>query len=301
MPPKKSLVSKQAAPAATPVVPSVDETDNIKVLPEAHVDPEADSALPRSRAARHTADDDAEETAAAAGGSNSDTSDSDSADDNDDAALVPWVYPDYDSMTAEEFENLLRKETKVSVQARKRDYDENTGAEERTAERKVVEGFLDGAAGGYTYYDMMDRISKLLGDKHGHRTHKDIPAPMLDKIGTKKTVINNFGLICDALDRTPKEVQLFFEHEKATTSTLDQNNMLILKLQRVKQHDMEATLRKYIDQYVKCSSCGSINTQLVKDRRRYRLICRDDGSERYVQASTGATYLAKTSKRKRVL
>ncbi|CAJ1017730.1 putative Domain found in IF2B/IF5 [Leishmania utingensis] len=160
----------------------------------------------------------------------------------------------------------------------------------------------DEAVEGYRYNAMLTRLFEALNRNNegsAMTERNQLPVPILERMGKKKTVIANFGRICDAFHRPMEDVKDFIEKELSIRGNLDSNNALILKFEIRKQTDFDRVLIKYLDEYVKCNSCHRIDTTLTKDGRRLELRCNVCTATRTVTAAGTATFSAQIEKRSR--
>lgn len=141
------------------------------------------------------------------------------------------------------------------------------------------------------YYTLLDRVDTLI-TKQAHR----ITPPDIRKTGKRPKISSewvNFGTICAELGRDPEHVLAFVLDELATTGTLKAAREG--GLARTDKHDrlqfahvfntlqIESVLLKYIRTYVRCNSCGALDTRLEKDqeKRLFKIACNNCTSERY--------------------
>ena len=237
---------------------------------------------------------------------------SDSDGDSDTEAKVPqrrqvalWVPIDYDAMTEEEFYELLKEKTREQRLEEKRMADENARQQQERA--KALEPFIDDQTTGYSYQTMLQRIFQELRANNpelGDGTNKKVklPVPKIEKSGSKKTALTNFRVMCQAMNRPMELVKDFIEKHLTTTSSVDANDCLIVKIQNVKQLQIEAVFQKYVEEFCQCGNCGGIETDLTRDpsSRLWIMKCKTCQAGRTVQAASGATYQATTTKRSRL-
>jgi translation initiation factor 2 subunit 2 len=138
----------------------------------------------------------------------------------------------------------------------------------------------------HTYEMLLNRIQGMLLSNNAKSTEKTrimLKPPQLTKLGTRKTVWNNFQETCTVLRRTPDHVRSFIVAELGTEGTLDGNEHLVLRGKFVPKY-IESLLRKYIVQYATCKTCRSANTTLIKDSvsRLHFMHCQDCSSSRSV-------------------
>lgn len=80
----------------------------------------------------------------------------------------------------------------------------------------------------------------------------------------KRTVWENFVSNCAEIDRNKDDVKYFLEKELLTTSSINQNNQILIR----GKYDSEIIIKqyaKYLKQYVQCPSCKSYSTKLNKN------------------------------------
>eukprot|EP01061_Rhynchopus_euleeides_P012685 TRINITY_DN223_c0_g1_i1.p5 TRINITY_DN223_c0_g1~~TRINITY_DN223_c0_g1_i1.p5 ORF type:complete len:146 (+),score=55.56 TRINITY_DN223_c0_g1_i1:714-1151(+) len=126
-----------------------------------------------------------------------------------------------------------------------------------------------------------------------------IRPPTVQRDGTKKVAFTNFAEICKSLNRPQEHLFNFIKTELGTTGNIDGSYNLILKGRLTSKH-IEGLLRKYIEAYVTCGMCKSVDTNLVKDphTRLTTLACNQCGASRTVQSITGG-FSAQIGRRRR--
>lgn len=87
-----------------------------------------------------------------------------------------------------------------------------------------------------------------------------IPPPQRGKEG-KKTIWANFEKTCNILNRPMAHFQKFINAETGQTTSIDQENRLVIKGMYTNKH-FENILMNYVAAYVKCRSCGSCRSDL---------------------------------------
>jgi translation initiation factor 2 subunit 2 len=138
------------------------------------------------------------------------------------------------------------------------------------------------------YEVMLQRLYKQLHDDNptlASRDHlnKKVKPPTITRLGTTRSCWSNFKSCCDSLQRESDHVQNFFLSELGATGSIDGDFRLIIK-SKIISKTMEGLLRKYIDQYVRCNLCKSMETYLERDpmTRLHFLKCRVCTSQRSV-------------------
>jgi len=160
------------------------------------------------------------------------------------------------------------------------------GGEEGAGEEGAV---YDSKEANYSYDELLQRMQMLLqdGDPSKGVSFGRVPIKMppinLVRIGTKKTRWDNFQDICKCMNRTVEHLFQFLVAELGTEGSIDGNNRLVLRGKYVPK-GIESLLRKYIGEYVACTTCKSPSTSLSRDSvsRLYFVHCQSCGSSRSV-------------------
>ena len=132
----------------------------------------------------------------------------------------------------------------------------------------------------------------------GDRRKFLIKPPQVVKEGSKRVVVINFGDICKTLNRSTEHVYAFMLAEMGTTGSIDASNRMVIK-GRFPPKAIEQIIRRYVAEYVTCSSCKSPATVLQKQNRLYFMQCNNCGARRSVQQiKTGFVAIGKGARRK---
>ncbi|KAI3644981.1 hypothetical protein MP228_011145 [Amoeboaphelidium protococcarum] len=152
----------------------------------------------------------------------------------------------------------------------------------------------------YTYHELLDRVFRIIKqhnpDFGGQRKGIVMTQPDVYKEGSKKTAFANIVPICQQMGRPVDHLISYLYAELATQGSTDGSGRLIIK-GRFQQGQIESVLRKYIVEYVRCQTCKSADTVMVKENRLVFVQCKACGSRRTVSAIKGG-FRAQTSKRK---
>ncbi|KAF5839109.1 domain found in IF2B/IF5-domain-containing protein [Dunaliella salina] len=119
----------------------------------------------------------------------------------------------------------------------------------------------------------------------GKKKKKKSKPPAVAREGTKKTVFQNFMDLCKAMNRQQEHVSMYLLAELGTSGSLDGQQRLIVK-GRFLPKSFETVLRRYVNEYVLCPGCKSVDTLLDKDSatRLMHLRCQQCGASRTVSA-----------------
>jgi translation initiation factor 2 subunit 2 len=92
--------------------------------------------------------------------------------------------------------------------------------------------------------------------------------------GNKKTILANLSDIAKKLKRNEDHVTQFLFAELGTNGSVDGSRRLVIK-GRFQSKQIENILRRYIQDYVVCKTCKSLNTELGKgENRLWYLTCK---------------------------
>ncbi len=115
--------------------------------------------------------------------------------------------------------------------------------------------------------------------------------------GTKKTVFTNFAEMCKAMNRNQEHVSAYLLAELGTSGNLDGQQRLVIK-GRFLPKSFETVLRRYVNEYVLCPGCKSVDTLLDRDSatRLMHLRCQQCGASKTVTAIKSG-FVARVTKR----
>ena len=101
-----------------------------------------------------------------------------------------------------------------------------------------------------------------------------LPRPITGKLGGRMTKFSNFGDICAKINRSPEHVAAYINKELCVTSSLTPTFELKIKY-RLGPDRACTMITKYMNEWVKCSSCASMTTTLIKNPvlRNYSIRC----------------------------
>jgi len=157
----------------------------------------------------------------------------------------------------------------------------------------------------YTHAELVARAFEFLYGKNpalatgSGRKRITLRPPQIAREGSKKTVFMNFGDICKSIHRQQDHLLAYMNAELGTTGNLQDGGRLVIK-GRFTSDGIENVLRRYMREYVMCSSCRSPDTVLMRDAntRLYFLQCESCGATRSV-APIRQGFMAQIDRRKR--
>lgn len=145
----------------------------------------------------------------------------------------------------------------------------------------------------YTYQFLLDRIYGLIKTHNPdfiEKTKVNIPVPIVNRVGTSRSVWINFSDVCNSLNRPTDHLFQFIIVELGCEGSLGGENQFLLKNRYNNKH-IESLLKKYVHDYVQCTNCKSTKTSLKKDNstRMQVLVCSICKSEKTVSAIRAST------------
>ncbi|MCE4616763.1 MAG: translation initiation factor IF-2 subunit beta [Aeropyrum sp.] len=132
------------------------------------------------------------------------------------------------------------------------------------------------------YEYLLEKLYKKVPPKSGTAEYK-IPEPQIIRIGSQ-TVIRNFRDISNALKRDPKLVARYLQRELATAASYEADSGQLILNVKVSRKVVNQFLQLFLKQYVRCPTCNSIDTKLIRTTgRTYILKCEACGAEQPVK------------------
>lgn len=139
------------------------------------------------------------------------------------------------------------------------------------------------------YLSNLDRALKRLPEVKSSGERFVVPEPKLLTEG-KTTVLENFALIVDKLNREPSHIFKFLLRELGTAGKIDGSRAIFQR--RLSSGMISELINAYVKEYVTCSECGRPDTHLIKSDRVLTLRCDACGAHRPV-TKRRATSIAK--------
>ncbi|KRX05674.1 Translation initiation factor IF2/IF5, zinc-binding [Pseudocohnilembus persalinus] len=148
------------------------------------------------------------------------------------------------------------------------------------------------------YQKLLDRIVNNLRQNNpdlGEKTKLSLKPPQVQRVG-RKVQWTNFGETCKKMNRDKMHVQQFIQNETGKECIISSDELLIK--QNLTQNGIQQLIKKYIQEYVKCSLCSSTNTALQKDTntRLYMIQCQNCKSSNLSNKTDKALNIDRTQK-----
>lgn len=119
----------------------------------------------------------------------------------------------------------------------------------------------------------VDYLLERLYHKLGTVTKSKIVLARPDVVvQNKKSNFSNFRLVCKQINREELDVQKYFEKETNMSVSISAAGVMIIS-GIVRSLNLEKILRSYITEYVQCSMCKSLETNLIKKNKLIILSC----------------------------
>lgn len=179
-------------------------------------------------------------------------------------------------------------------------------AAEGASRRELEPQAWDGTDRDYTYTELISRAFQFLHGKNPAlasggpvRKKVSLQLPQVAREGTKKTVFLNFGSICKSIHRQQDHLLNYIGAELGTTGNIQDGGRLVIKGRFVAE-GIANVLKKYMLEYVICTSCRSPDTVLMRDAntRLYFVSCESCGAKRSV-APIRQGFMAQVERRKK--
>lgn len=115
------------------------------------------------------------------------------------------------------------------------------------------------------YTTLLDNIYEILNDNNELFGNKNISVSKPDiKYENRKTFWYNYGKNCNQINRNLDQVKKFIEKEMAVVTSINDKSNLILR-GRYNFAMISNAFKKYIKNYVQCSTCKSIETEIIRN------------------------------------
>ncbi len=131
------------------------------------------------------------------------------------------------------------------------------------------------------YEWLLDRLYKKVPPRSGSTEYK-IPEPQVIRIGSQ-TIIRNFRDVSEKLKREPQLVAKYLQKELATAGSYDSSSGQLILNVKVSKRVISQFLNIFFKNYVRCPTCGSVDTRLEKRGKTWILICEACGAEQPVK------------------
>ncbi len=98
----------------------------------------------------------------------------------------------------------------------------------------------------------------------------------------KKTILNNFKIICSYIRRNHEHVLKYLLRELATPGTLKGDRLIMQK--RTSGEMIDSKIKNYVEEFVICKECKKPDTELVRQESFYFVHCLACGAKHSVRS-----------------
>ncbi|MCS7120759.1 MAG: translation initiation factor IF-2 subunit beta [Nitrososphaerota archaeon] len=131
------------------------------------------------------------------------------------------------------------------------------------------------------YERMLDEAYAQLPTRASRSERLEVPKPRCTVSGSR-TVLHNFGDICDALRRDQMHLLRFLSKEMATAGVIEGSRVIFQG--RFEASTIERLIQRYMEAYVTCPVCKRPDTKLTKEKRLSFMVCDACGARSPVKA-----------------
>lgn len=131
------------------------------------------------------------------------------------------------------------------------------------------------------YEYLLNRLYEKVPPKSGTAEY-ELPEPQILRIGSQ-TVIRNFREIAMKLKRDPQLVARYLQKELAAAGKYDASSGQLVLNVKVSRRVINQFMQLFLKMYVRCPTCNSIDTRLVRMGRVWLLVCEACGAEQPVK------------------
>ena len=131
------------------------------------------------------------------------------------------------------------------------------------------------------YELLLEKLYRKVPPRSGSAEY-EIPEPEIIRIGNQ-TIIRNFREISSRLKREPRMIARYLQKELAAAASYDDGSGQLSLNVKVSRKVVNQFLQLFLKTYVRCPTCASIDTRLVKQGRAMILKCDACGAEQPVK------------------
>ncbi|QKR00504.1 translation initiation factor IF-2 subunit beta [Metallosphaera tengchongensis] len=132
-----------------------------------------------------------------------------------------------------------------------------------------------------SYTALLDRLYAKLPKKDLATETQTLPVLSIITVGNT-TIIKNFSEFCDRIRREDKLCMRYLLKELAAAGSLSDNGQLSIQ-GKFSSSIVNTFMDRFIKTYVQCSTCKSLDTVLVKDKKIWYIQCLACGAKSSVK------------------
>ncbi len=130
------------------------------------------------------------------------------------------------------------------------------------------------------YDELLDRLYSRMPTK-GVEARIEIPPLEVETAGNH-TKIKNFKLVCEIIGRDPRLVLRYLLKSMGAKGSLDSDGNAVIH-QNVSRASLNKLFEKFVEMYVRCPTCHSYQSELIRRGRIWVLKCLGCGAETTVR------------------
>ncbi|RLG81970.1 MAG: translation initiation factor IF-2 subunit beta [Thermoprotei archaeon] len=135
---------------------------------------------------------------------------------------------------------------------------------------------MDKGARELDYEYLLDRLYSKLPSK---RVTPPVEIPELNVVHIGiQTQIRNFKDVCDILLREPRICARYLLKELAARGSIDESGVFTI-YSKVSAQTIKTLFKRFLNSYVRCSTCGSLQTVLERRGKVWIIRCLACGAE----------------------
>ncbi len=127
------------------------------------------------------------------------------------------------------------------------------------------------------YERLLGRVYEKIPPKSGSGV-LELPEPQIIRVGTQ-TIVKNFREIAQKLKREPDLVARYLMKELASAGSYEEGSGQLVLSVKVSGKVLKQVLDIFVKNYVRCPTCGSIDTHIERRGKVWVLVCEACGAE----------------------
>lgn len=127
------------------------------------------------------------------------------------------------------------------------------------------------------YERLLGRVYEKIPPKSGSGV-LELPEPQIIRVGTQ-TIVKNFREIAQKLKREPDLVARYLMKELASAGSYEEGSGQLVLSVKVSGKVLKQVLDMFVKNYVRCPTCGSIDTHIERRGKVWVLVCEACGAE----------------------
>ncbi|MGC9121961.1 translation initiation factor IF-2 subunit beta [Thermogladius sp. KZ2Tp1] len=134
----------------------------------------------------------------------------------------------------------------------------------------------------YAYEELLERAYSRLPQRTSSGEVFEVPKAEVTVVGGK-TIITNFRKIADVLARDESLLQHYYIKELGVPAVINEAGQLVLQ-GKFNAIVINKFLDMFVKKYVRCPTCGSYHTKLIRKGKVFVLKCEACGAETTLEA-----------------